>query len=748
MRHLLWLALFAGGVGYTTWPLPVRMGSEILGDAGDPVLNCAILEWNYATRFGWGDRQAYHNFPFSYPHDNVLAWSEHLFGFALMGWPVYALSGDAVLTYNVLILSVLVLNGWSMCLLAYGVTRRMWPSLLAGLTLCSGQYFAVQQGHIHCTAVFWGVLGLLSLHQWSRSWSIWRAAWAGFCAAMMALCGANLGAFFAVLFWPMALILFVRRGGANRAAAWSGLVVAAVPTAAAYLIFFGAYSPVQQDMGHRRVLSEIRAFSARPKNLSAPFESVGVWLGWQSGYSATGEAASLNVSAVPALMVVLCAGILMRRSLRRRAPPGKMFVGWVICFPISLVLSYNIRGGPGFYFVHAGEPYFLNWTGALASALALIGFGGSAVELMRRGRVGRPMGLYLWFTCLAVALSFGPQVRRHHHDVLLGPYSAVLQVVSSFDGIRVPSRFAAFVLVGLGMLTALGMFALRRKRALYYGVGVLAAAGLAAEWGRAPYRVARVPNVSDLALASDWIAGREPGAVLCHLPLAPAHDWRLARFDCRRILGTAGASARGGLRTVNGYSGYFSPLYDYVLSEWLGRWDDERIGEACSIGVRYLLVDGSLPGAESVGLEGLSGVSAVARFGEVEVFELPGADAPELVRAEEVWAKGARIVARGAWDSGRSAIELELGSAAAGTLVFTDRYLADLVLADEGGGRRVCGAAYMDTPFLMRGEKKLRATIRLGRLRPSLRSVEELDGRFYLEASRRVELPSANAGEH
>src|SRR5512137_824002 len=108
------LVLFAGLAVATTWPLAAGLARDIPWDLGDPLLNVWILGWDLTSfqRILAGDGNAlvgFWNAGIFYPEPRALAYSEHLVPLALQALPVYALTGNVILCYNLLFLSALVL---------------------------------------------------------------------------------------------------------------------------------------------------------------------------------------------------------------------------------------------------------------------------------------------------------------------------------------------------------------------------------------------------------------------------------------------------------------------------------------------------------------------------------------------------------------------------------------------------------------------------------------------------------------
>ena len=91
-----------------TWPLARGLTRDVPGDFGDPLLNTWILAWDadHLARAFSGHpgalREYWHAAIFA-PHPIALAYSEHLTAQALQMLPVYVVSGNAILGYNLLL---------------------------------------------------------------------------------------------------------------------------------------------------------------------------------------------------------------------------------------------------------------------------------------------------------------------------------------------------------------------------------------------------------------------------------------------------------------------------------------------------------------------------------------------------------------------------------------------------------------------------------------------------------------------
>jgi hypothetical protein len=269
--------------------------------------------------------------------------------------------------------------------------------------------------------------------------------------------------------------------------------------------------------------------------------------------------------------------------------------------------------------------------GVFALCLAGIGFWTGARDPIRR----RWAIVYGVVVVAAVALSLGPRVRVWGTVVTThGPYGWLLGIVPGMDGMRVPARFAIIVIAALSVLIAFGVEwmmrrAGRRIRPLLIAgcVGIVVSEGWATPMVTVPYRAHGRPQDRDVA---SWLADRAPGALL-HLPM---------RGDAR-VLDHQFMTLVHGRPIVNGYSGYATPLLEFLDAGFSPMYDVARFPAAVrmlrSLGVRYVLVhpDDYDEAAKAAGvpdrmiraLRGSSQIAKEASLPQVVAFELQPWDA-------------------------------------------------------------------------------------------------------------------------
>ena len=101
-----------------------------------------------------------------YPEPLTLAYSEHLFAQAVQILPVYALTGNIILSYNLLFLSTFVLSGLGMFLFVREITGSARAGLVAGLIYAFAPYRVPQFSHLQVISSQWMPFVLYGLRRY------------------------------------------------------------------------------------------------------------------------------------------------------------------------------------------------------------------------------------------------------------------------------------------------------------------------------------------------------------------------------------------------------------------------------------------------------------------------------------------------------------------------------------------------------------------------------------------------------
>lgn len=290
-------------------PLLPRLADALPGNLGDPMLNAWILGWvsEALVSHPWDLWDA----PIFHPHLNTLAYSEHLLGVALFVAPVYWLTGNAILTYNVAFLAGYAFAGFAMFVLVRRLTGRADAAAVAGvLFACSPYLTSSQVARVQMLTCGWSVVALAELHRFIDIGR--RRALVGFvaCWALQALSNMYLGVFLAlpigVVVLHAGLVRRPRLGATPLLQILAGGLVLAVLLAPVLVV----YDRVQADMGFSHGLDTVKQYSADVRSyLSVWVDRDPSWL-WPE--------ISADRAVYPGAAVIVLAGLGLWVAVRRR----------------------------------------------------------------------------------------------------------------------------------------------------------------------------------------------------------------------------------------------------------------------------------------------------------------------------------------------------------------------------------------------------------------------------------------------
>ena len=614
-----------------TWPLTPGLGRDIAWDLGDSVLNTWILAWDceqFRAILG-GDLSRIAGFfdaNIFYPAPLTLAYSEHLIPEALQIFPVYLISGNPILCYNLVFLSTFVLSGLGMYLLVRELTGNARGAFIAGLLFAFAPYRLAQASHVQVLSSQWMPLVFYGLTRYFETGRIRALA-----GASLALVAQNLSCgYYLLYFSPFAAIYALwemwRRGLLRDRRTWLRLAAAGFFAAIAMAPFLLPYAELRNELMSARGMPEVSRFSADVYSYATAFSEQRIWGRVMRAYpKAEGE---LFPGVLPLLLGAV--GLIAYRRPSQPALPTKARAPrWVI----TLIAALAALHGAGaltalvrrrvvldvwFFPLRLGNISQLLLRGAILYAVVL------ALSPAARARLGafmRSGGFFFVALVAACWLSLGPSPAALGRPLnLASPYRVLLEYVPGFSGVRAPARFA---MIGALMLSALGGYGAAWIGTRRWGGGVLAACALVflAEATAIPftvngmtatprynlpegrlYRPARAPGVYKEA------ATLPPDSVLVELPLGyPDFDLRATYYSLvhhRPIL--------------NGYSGFFPVDYGRLtlaLSE-LPRHAELSLGAMREGGATHVIVhEGAF-----LGVEGPDTSASLRRLGATELY--------------------------------------------------------------------------------------------------------------------------------
>jgi hypothetical protein len=555
-----------------TWPLAKGLARDVPGDFGDPLLNMWILAWD-AGHLGRFDA------PIFAPHPLALAYSEHLTPQAILVWPVYWLTRNPILSYNVLFLATFAASAFGMFLLARELTGKGAAAFVAGVAFGFAPYRVASIPHLQVLSSAWMPFALFGFRRYFKSRRL--APLAGGALAWLGQslsCGYYLLFFSPVVAIYLAWELSVRRLWSNRRVLVQ-LVAASVVVGVATLPFVVPYLELRRSGFNPRTLGETQKYSA---DVYAYFTADPALKFWGSIARAWPIAEGALFPGLTIAVLATAAVVLSWRRLASDAhePSGTMarlfggLAAAAAALAVLLLLGWTLR-------LPATKPIVkitsVSRVAAFAVAAAAIWLRTSA---RARGALGRwwrsPVAFFVVITAAAFAMSLGPAIHARGRLVEAPSiYRAFYLFVPGVDGLRVPARFAMIVAFGLAVLAGCGISLLERTRRVGYALAAVTSLLIVGESCAVPiplnqndttYRqhdLAPLPATISLGEQTPavyrFVQTLPPASVLLELPLGePA-------FDVRYMFYAIGH----GRALVNGYSGGAPDDYG-LLAETLG----------------------------------------------------------------------------------------------------------------------------------------------------------------------------------
>ncbi len=316
MRRLLPLAWYVSLAAVFTWPLlrdPVSQLGALHGP-GDPYLNLWILSWDLDTLSRAPlDVLTGRVFdaPIFHPARQTLAYSDHFIVVALLAWPVYALTHDAVVSYNVVLLASLVASALAMHWFAREVTGSSWAALAAGTVWGFWPYRFAHLGHLQLQALYAMPLVFLCLHRLVAGLRRRDALWLGIAAAFQAATSVYYGVIGTVGLGVSLVALTFATGGRRAGRLAGRLALAGVVGGILVAPLVWPYLQVQEREGFARNLFEAARHAAIPASyVSAP--AVNALYG-RTGWLDTDRGAESELFPGFAVVALAIAGLLSAR---------------------------------------------------------------------------------------------------------------------------------------------------------------------------------------------------------------------------------------------------------------------------------------------------------------------------------------------------------------------------------------------------------------------------------------------------
>ncbi|MHB8645525.1 MAG: hypothetical protein ACYDAR_07035, partial [Thermomicrobiales bacterium] len=184
------------------WPLVRHARSAVADIASDPLLNAWTLRWvqhalvTQPTHLYDGNMFA--------PNLRSLAFSELLLPQAIMAWPVWLASHDALLAYNVMVVATYPLCAIAMYALCRGLGAVRGASFIAGLAFAFAPFRMDNNAHLQVLSMQWMPLAILAVIRFMQKPTRWR-----FTAVAITVMLSALSSVYYTVMFGTALIIFL-----------------------------------------------------------------------------------------------------------------------------------------------------------------------------------------------------------------------------------------------------------------------------------------------------------------------------------------------------------------------------------------------------------------------------------------------------------------------------------------------------------------------------------------------------------
>jgi hypothetical protein len=572
-----------------TWPLILGLGRDVPGDLGDSLLNMWILGWGaehvpklLTGAITWSQ---FWNANIFHPDPLALALSEHLFGQTLQILPVYWLTGNIILCYNLLFISTFALSGFGTYLLVRDLTGDRRAAFIAGLVYGFLPYRIASVPHLQVMSSQWMPFALYGLNRFVTTGS--RRGLAGGTAALVMQnwsCG-----YYLLYFAPFVPLFVIHRMWTEQklkdVRIWASLAGAGVITLLCALPFLLPYQEAQRLFGFERSFGEIVLYSANVWSYITASENLTLF-GKMLRFFPHGEGETF-LGFMPWLLASVAVAGLVRSAFRRDAlrasvSPWRRYVTVFLCLAVITqliaVMSVVLFGGFDLGPISARTPVRLLWQFVLALVLLLAISSRARVEGLRIIR--SPVFFALAATILAMWLSLGPIPKAGDSLVSgFGLYNVLYEHVPGFNGVRAPARYAMIaglflaILAGFGTRSVLAQAPSRKPQALLLSIlsllilveGAALPLELNRTWGGSEATPpARMRSYADAPPVYRRVAALPAGTAITEFPFGdPAWEIRYVYY-----------AASHWKPITNGYSGNFPATYSERLVRFRNRAKD------------------------------------------------------------------------------------------------------------------------------------------------------------------------------
>ncbi len=421
----------------------------------------AILGGDFSRLASFFDANIFHPLPLT------LAYSEHFIAQAVQILPIWALTGNPILCYNLLYLSTFVLSGLGAYLFVRELSGDPRAAFVAGVLFAFAPYRFPQSSHLQVLSSQWMPFALYGFRRFFDSIdapAVSRGGrWRPLLGAAAALVAQNLSCTYYLMFFAPFVIAYVvweiwRRRLWSRTRLWMQLVAAAVVVAALTLPVLLPYAMVQDQLQIARSRGELSMYAADVYSYAT---AVREQILWGSIARVFPKAEGDLFPGLVAVFLALVGVATWRRDAELNAPPVTK-LAWATTRHLGDP-SRHRRRNTALSPLHARHRALHYSRDEHRSAPAQSGRSGRAGGSRLPGlpqphrRVHATRGFFVLALVAAMWLSLGlaPQTLGRPLN-LTGLYQLLYSYIPGFDGLRVPARFNMIAVLMLAVLGGYG----------------------------------------------------------------------------------------------------------------------------------------------------------------------------------------------------------------------------------------------------------------------------------------------------
>lgn len=589
----VWLGYVALAV-LLTWPLAQHLQDHVLDApySWDALTNTMILGTRVqnvlgAFQDGYGAGGAYDAYFFA-PIPQTIAFNENLFGLSLLFAPIYLISHEPILSYNLVLLWSLSLSGYFTFLLVRRLTESQLKvanreavfaaSFLAGAAFAFCPYVVFEIGRIQLVATQWLPLCLLMLHR-----ALSGRRWVDFVGlALVFAMQVGTCLYYALFLLPIMVVVslvVVVRERAWSLRLLSQLAVAGGLAAALIVPMIAPYFGVRQHFDLTRDEDYAQSFDGKLSFLANVHTDNRIWLPLRHRFVGAGAHEEIAFPGLTiALLALLALALPAFTALASCAPDvrRRLLVSLVFVLSTGVVASFGATAATG------------TMLGAVVVVIAALAHWRSLARDVQL--LPETTSLYALAVLLSVGLFLGIEPLKVNGEPVHGLYYYLFTYVPGFDGIRKVSRQAIVVMLTLSVLGGLGaavLLARLRNVRVRVAAGLVLATLVVVETYSVPMRLASVPAGNAVPDVYHFIARKkEPGPIA----VIPARDGR------RFYRGHPGQALHNYLslyhrhRTINGKSSWIPPV-TRLFDDYMNRFPNPTATQLLlALGTRQLVV--------------------------------------------------------------------------------------------------------------------------------------------------------------